>query len=153
MEKTVTMYEELVKNGPFSDVAAQAQMNIGAAREKQWRLLNDNEPYLQAAKAYEVAVDRYHDRPKIASEALYREALAYRKQAQTAEYDQSTAGEAISKFQEFMFFYPDDPRSTEGERFIAALKTEQARGNFEIAKFYERGHHWNSGCRSITTKC
>lgn len=144
MDKTVDMYEKLVKNGPYSDVAAQAQMSIGTAREKQTRFLNDQEPEVQAAKAYEVAADRYHDRPQIASEALYKEGLAYQKQAETAEYDQSTAGQAIDTFGEFITLYPNDPRVAKGEQIIAALKTEQARGNFEIAKFYEKKRQWKS---------
>jgi outer membrane protein assembly factor BamD (BamD/ComL family) len=142
MDKTVDMYEKLVKNGPYSEVAARAQMNIGAAREKQRRLFNDKEPYVQAAKAYEAAADRYHDRPKIASEALFKAGLAYQKQAQTAEYDQSTAGQAIDTFESFKALYPDDPRVPKGEQIIASLKTEQARGNFEIAKFYESKRQW-----------
>jgi outer membrane protein assembly factor BamD len=142
MDKTVDMYEKVVKNGPYSDVGAKAQMSIGAAREKQTRFLNDQEPYIQAAKAYEVAADRYHDRPQVASEALYKAGLAYQKQAQTAEYDQSTAGQAIDTFGEFITLYPNDPRVAKGEQIIASLKTEQARGNFEIAKFYEQKHQW-----------
>ena len=117
-------------------------MNIGTAREKQSRFLNDNEPYIQAAKAYELAADRYHDRPKVASDALYKAGLAYQKQAETAEYDQSTAGQAITTFDEFRALYPDDPRAVKGEQIIASLKTEQARGNFETAKFYEHKHQW-----------
>src|SRR5262249_51367071 len=112
--------------------------------EKQTRFLNDNEPFMQAARAYELAADRYHDRPKIASEALYKEGLAYRKQAETAEYDQSTAGQAIAAFQEFMTLYPDDPRVEQGEKIIAGLKTEQARGNYETARFYEHKHQWKA---------
>jgi outer membrane protein assembly factor BamD len=144
MDKTVKLYETLIKNGPYSAVAPQSQMNIGEARERQWRLFNDNEPYIQAAQAYEKAADRYHDQPKIASEALYKEAMAYDKQAQTAEYDQSTAGKAIDAFNDFKNTFPNDPRGAEGDKIIAALKTEQARGNFEIAKYYEHGHHWKS---------
>src|SRR5437667_3413477 len=53
------------------------------SREKQHN-------YALAVKAYELAADRYNDRPKIASDALYRAGLAYKQQAQTAEYDQST---------------------------------------------------------------
>src|SRR5512140_478634 len=35
MEKTSEMYAKIVKNGPYSEMAPQAQLNIGAAREKQ----------------------------------------------------------------------------------------------------------------------
>ncbi len=142
MDKTAGMYEKLIKNGPYSDLAAQAQMNIGQAREQQSRFLNDQEPYIQAAKAYELAADRYHDRPKVASEALFKAGLAYQKQAQSAEYDQSTAGQAIDTFSYFMTLYPNDSRVPEGEKIIASLKSEQARGNFVTAQFYEHGKHW-----------
>jgi outer membrane protein assembly factor BamD (BamD/ComL family) len=144
MDKTVGLYEKVIKNGPFSPVAPQAQMNIGAAREKQTRLFNDTEPLILAAKAYEVAADRYRDRPKIASDAMFKAGVAYNKQSRTAEYDQSTAGKAIDTFRDFMTYYPDDPRVPQGEQMIGTLKTEQARGNYQIARFYEHGHHWKS---------
>ena len=35
MDRTAAMYKDIVKTGPYSDVAPQAQLNIGAAREKQ----------------------------------------------------------------------------------------------------------------------
>src|SRR5262245_21020544 len=58
MEKTSEMYDKIVRNGPYSDVAPQAQLKIGAAREKQ-------KNFALAAKAYETAADRYHDAPII----------------------------------------------------------------------------------------
>jgi outer membrane protein assembly factor BamD (BamD/ComL family) len=111
-------------------------MEIGEAREKQSN-------YPDAVKAYERAADRYNDRPPIASTAVFREGLAYNKQAQTSEYDQSTAGHAIATFSDFMTLYPDDPRVPESQQIIATLKAEQARGNFEIAKYYERNRKWS----------
>jgi outer membrane protein assembly factor BamD len=130
MDKTADMYGKIVKNAPFSEIAPQAQMKIGTAREKQ-------KDYPNAARAYEKAADRYHDRPQIAADALYNAGLAYQKQAQTAEYDQSTAGQAIATFTDFMTLYPDDPRVPDAQRIIEALRTEQARGNFTIGQYYE----------------
>jgi len=137
MERTASLYEKIVKNGPYSDVGPRAQMNLGTAREKQ-------KNYPEAVKAYEVATDRYQDRTKIASEALFRKGLAYQKQAETAEYDQSTAGEAIATFTDFTTLYPDDPRVPGAQKIIASLKTEQARGDFEIARFYEKDRKWKA---------
>jgi outer membrane protein assembly factor BamD len=136
MEKTAGLYTQVVKSGPYSEVAPLAQLKIGAAREKQ-------KDYVLAAEAYELAFDRYHDRPKIASEALFREGLAYNKQAQTAEYDQTTAGQAISTFNDFITLYPNDDRAGQAQKTITSLKAEQARGYFMIARFYERYHKWN----------
>lgn len=136
MEKTAEMYEKIVRNGPYSDVAPQAQMKVGTAREKQ-------KNYPMAAKAYELAADRYHDRPAIASEAIFRQGLAYQKQAQKAEYDQNTAGQSIAAFTDFIVLFPDDPRVTQSQQIIAQLKTEQATGNYKIAKFYDKRHKWD----------
>lgn len=135
METTADMYTKIVKDGPYSEIAPQAQMNIGAAREKQ-------KNFPDAAKAYETAADRYHDRGRVAADAMFRAGLAYQKQAETAEYDQSTAGKAIDTFNDFMTLYPDDGRVPEAQKVIAALKTEQARGNFTIGKYYESRGNW-----------
>jgi len=136
MQKTAEMYEKLVKNGPYSEVAPQAQLKMGAAREKR-------KDYPLAVKAYEVAADRYHDRPEVAAEALYRAGLAYQKQAKTAEYDQNVAAQAIATFSDFISLYPQDRRVEEARKIIESLKTEQARGSFAIASYYEKRGRWD----------
>jgi outer membrane protein assembly factor BamD len=136
MDKTAGMFEKIVTSGPYSDVAPQAQLKIGAAREKQSH-------YPDAVKAYELAADRYHDRPQIAADALFKASLAYEHEAATAEYDQSTAGQAIATLTDFITLYPDEPRVPAAQKIIARLKGEQAHGNFEIAKFYEKSRKWN----------
>src|SRR5207249_9108676 len=142
--RTAELYSKIVTNGPYSDVAPQAQLNIGVAheREKLFGLFKTPD-YPAAVKAYELAADRYHDRPKVAADALYRAGLAYNRQAQAADYDQSAAGQAIATFTDFMTLYPDDRRVPEAQKIITTLKTEQARGNFQTAKFYEKRKKWN----------
>jgi outer membrane protein assembly factor BamD len=135
MDNTAKLYGKIVNNGPYSDVAPHAQMNIGAAREKQ-------KDYGAAVQAYETAADRYRDQPVIAADALYREGLAYQKQAATAEYDQSMAGKAIATYTDFMTFYPDDKRVPEAEKSITLMKMEQVRGNYKIAEYYEKTKRW-----------
>ena len=142
MIRTASMYEKIVRNGPYSDVAPQAQLNIGLADERQKTMMFKSPDYPSAARAYEMAADRYHDRPEIAAEGLYRAAMAYNKEAQTAEYDQSAAGQAIANFSDFITLYPNDPRVTQAGTNITGLKREQARGSFEVAKFYEKYHRW-----------
>ena len=137
MEKTVGLYGTIVTNGPYSDLAPQAQMKIGLAREKQ-------KNYPEAVKAYERAADRYHDRPQVEADALYREALAFYKQALTAEYDQSTADQSISTFTDFMTLFPDDSRVPDAQKTISDLRIEKARGNFENAQFYEKYKKWKA---------
>ena len=143
MERTAKMYGDIVKTGPYSEVAPQAQLNIGTAHEKQKALWFKSPDYPAAVQAYDLAADRYHDQPKIASEAIYRAGSAYQKQAQTPDRDQGTAGQAIAKFTDFMALYPNDTRVPQAQQIISSLKGAQARGNFNIAQFYEKRKRWD----------
>lgn len=138
MDKTIAMYEKILRNGPFSEVAPQAQINIGAANEK--RLIKD---YPEAARAYERAADKYADR-KEGTDALYRLGQTYYRQAGRAEYDQSVAGQAIASFTDFITLHPEDIRVAQARRQIGELKTEQARGSIETARYYEKRKRWKA---------
>lgn len=130
------MFEKIVRYGPYGELGPPSQMDIGAAREKE-------KDYPLAVKAYETAADRYTDQPQVAANALFKAAQAYTKQARTADYDQSVAGQAISAFTDFMTLYPEDPRVGDAQKVIASLRAEQARGNFRIAQFYEKEKKWD----------
>jgi outer membrane protein assembly factor BamD len=136
MDKTADMYAKIVGNGPYSVVAPTSQMNIGTAREKQ-------KEYPLAVKAYLRAADRYRDMPAVSADALFKAGLAYQKQARTAAYDQSIAGDAISTFTDFITIFPNDNRVNEARTIIASLKEEQAKGAFATAKYYEKHKHWD----------
>ncbi len=135
MDETAKLYDKVVANGPYSEVAPHAQLNIGAAREKQ-------ENYDDAVRAYNTAADRYNNQPLIAADAMYRAGVAWNKQADTAEYDQNAAAQAISAYTDFMVVFPEDKRVAAAQEAVTKLKAEQVRGSFQIAKFYEKGHRW-----------
>lgn len=136
LDQPADMFDKIVKNGPYSDVAPHAQLRIGAAREKQ-------KDYPAAVQAYGLAADRYQNQPVIVADALYREGISYAKEAETAEYDQNTAAQAIAAFTDFATLYPDDRRVSQTQRIIAALKSQQVKGNFQIAQFYESSKKWD----------
>ncbi|MBX3731697.1 MAG: outer membrane protein assembly factor BamD [Verrucomicrobiae bacterium] len=137
MEKTAKMMQEIVGNGPYNSTGPKAQLDTGTAFEKQKK-------YTMAVQAYEKAANRYFDRPPVASDAIFRAATAWEKQALTAEYDQSKAGSAIALMQDFIELYPQDPRVPEARDIIATLRVEQARGAFETGRFYERYRRWQA---------
>ncbi len=143
MDRTVKMYQSIIDNGPYSPVAPQAQLNIGAAREKQSSFFNKTDPFREAVKAYNTAADRYFDNIKVASEAAFKAGNAYYVQSEKADYDQSMAGQAISTFTDFLALYPTDPRATAAQSMIRELKAEQARGCFVTARYYEKKKRWN----------
>jgi outer membrane protein assembly factor BamD len=136
MDKTAGMFEKIVRSGPFSELAPHAQLRVGAARERE-------REYPQAVRAYDVAADRYFDRPTIASDAVYRTGMAYYKQAKKSEYDQGAADKAIASFTDFITLFPKDRRVKQAQQLIASLKQEQARGHFEIARYYEKNKRWS----------
>jgi outer membrane protein assembly factor BamD len=135
MDQTANLFQKIVDDGPYSKIAPHAQLRIGTAREKQGN-------YSDAVKAYELAADRYNNQPDIAADAMYRAAVSWQKQADTAEYDQSAAAKAIAAYTDFMTFYPDDKRVADAQAAIAKLKAVQVRGSFKIAQFYESNHKW-----------
>ncbi len=139
MDKTIKMYDQIIKNGPYSQVAPQAQLNIGKAHEKRFAATSDR--YSEAAKAYETAADRYRNQPA-GIDGMFRAGLAYSKESATAEYDQSVSAQTIATMTDFMTLYPDDPRVPRAEKIIDAIKTDQARGSYDIARFYEKKHAW-----------
>lgn len=142
MEKTITMYEQVIKNGPYNDIAPDAQLKIGRANEQRKTVFFKAPDYLAAAKAYERAADRYADKPQ-GADGLYRAGLAYSKEAGKADYDQTVAGQAIATFTDFKTLHPSDDRVEAADTIIRSLKTEQARGSFSIARFYEKKRRWD----------
>ena len=136
MVKTTEMYENLIDNGPFSEVAPDAQMNIGAAKEKQKK-------YAEAVKAYEKAADKYHKQPDVVSNALYKAGMALLQEAKTAEYDQGAASKAVDVFTDFIALFPDDNRVEDARGHIDELRIEQARGSLMVARFYDKKNQTN----------
>lgn len=142
MDKTIKMYEQILKNGTYSEVAAPAQLNIGQAHEQKKTFWFRAPDYVAAAKAYEKAADRYAGQ-KEGADGMFRAGLAYNRQAKRADYDQSVAGQAIATFTDFKTLHPTDPRVAMADTMIVSLKSEQARGSYQIARFYERRHRWD----------
>jgi outer membrane protein assembly factor BamD len=142
MDRTAQLYEQIIRNGPYSPVAPQSQLNIGVAREKQVNFFNRIDPFQSAVRAYETAADRYFDNKPVAAQATFKAGEAYYRLARKAEYDQSAAGQAISRFTDFIALFPNDPRVEEAQSMMATLRAEQARGFFELARYYEKRKVW-----------
>lgn len=131
MSRTAGLLDQVVDNGPYHATGPIAQMQVGTARERQ-------KDYPLAVKAYQKAADAYYDQPEIASDALFRVGLAWQRQAKRAEYDQSASSKSIDAMNDFKALYPGDKRVPEATAVVLDLKSEQARGAFETARFYER---------------
>jgi outer membrane protein assembly factor BamD len=136
LDKTLEIYEQLVKNGPYSKVGPDSQYRIGLCYEKQ----KDN---LSAVHAFQKVLERYPQNP-LAEEAQFQIAWAYKQEAKRAEYDQNAANEAIAAFNDFLIRYPRSDKVQNADKTLADLKFEQSKGLFNIGRFYEKNRAYKS---------
>jgi outer membrane protein assembly factor BamD len=129
MDKTVEIYETVIKNGPYSDIAPLAQMKIGFAREKQ-------KNYKSAIEAYENLIRKYPN-SDLVDDAQFQIGFAYMAASTAADYDQTATRRAITAFQDYLTRYPKSEKIEQAQANIDRLRTEQARGLFNIARYYD----------------
>lgn len=130
MDKAIEIFETVVRNGPQSQWAPQAQFNIGLAREKQ-------RAYEEAVAAYQKVIDKFPDH-SLCEDAYYQMGAAYARSAYRADYDKSAANKAADAFEEYIARYPQGQKVANARKELEKLHTEQARGIYEIARFYEK---------------
>ncbi len=130
MDKTVEMFQQVIKNGPYSDVAPMSQLMIGFAREKQHQ-------WTDAVKAYQEVVRRY-PKSDLADDAQFQIGYAYMMASREADYDQTATNRAITGFRDYITKYPKSEKIEQARDNISRLQMEQARGIWSIAEFYDR---------------
>jgi outer membrane protein assembly factor BamD len=129
MDKTVEIYETVIKNGPYSDIAPLAQMKIGFAREKQKK-------YKEAVEAYENLIRKYPS-SDLVDDAQFQIGFAYMSAARAADYDQTATRRSITAFGDYLTRYPKSEKVEQAQTNITKLRAEQARGLFNIARWYD----------------
>jgi len=132
MEKTVEMYERIIKNAPYGTYAAESQFKIGLAREQQRK-------YTEAIDSYQKVLDNYPGSP-VASNAQYQIGYAWMRASSNGDYDQGAAKKAVEAFQDFLVRYPTSDKAAQAQENIQHLGQKQTQGAFNIAKFYETQH-------------
>jgi outer membrane protein assembly factor BamD len=130
MEKTIEIYETVIKNAPYGKYAPQAQFKIGLANEKMSK-------YSDAVKAYNLIIDKYPGN-EIVDGAQYQIGYAWMKASSQADYDQSSAEKSIEAFQDFLARYPNSEKAAAAHENIAALMARRTQGSLNIAQFYEK---------------
>ena len=136
MDRTVEIFEAIIKAAPYGDNAAQAQFKIGLARENQKK-------FSDAVDAYTKILDKYPGN-SIAADAQYQIGYAWYSSANEAEYDQSAAEKAIEAFEDFVVRYPNSEKVPAAQAHIETLKGKEMQGSFYIAKFYEKAKNYKA---------
>lgn len=130
MEKTIEIYETIIKNAPYGKYAALSQFKIGLANEKQKK-------FAEAVKAYNTLIDKYPGNDLVI-DAQYQIGYAWMKASSEPEYDQSAAEKAIEAYQDFLVRYPASEKSAAAKSNIEMLSSRRVQGSLNIAQFYEK---------------
>jgi outer membrane protein assembly factor BamD len=134
--KAGEIYEQVVKNGPYSKVGPPSQFRLGLVYEKE-------KDYLAAVHAYEKLLERYPN-DSLAEDAQFQIGWAHYKESQRAEYDQHAANQALAAFSDFLLRYPASKKATRAEELRVELKQDQSRGLFQIAKYYQKNKDYKA---------
>lgn len=129
MDKTVQIYEAVIKAAPYGEYAAPSYFQIGQARENQSK-------WKEAIASYNIVLDKYPN-SDLADDAQYQIGYAWLKAAREPEYDQSAAKKSIKAFEDFLVRFPRSEKSDQAKKHIDVLKGRISEGAFNIAQFYE----------------
>ncbi len=130
MERAEKMFEEIIKNAPFSKWAALSQFNIGRAREKQGKID-------EAVLAYQEVVDRY-PMDEIAADAQYQIGYLYFAQAKAGSNDQAARQKAREAFEDFIMRYPKSEKVAQANENLEQLSGTDLKKTLGVAQYYER---------------
>jgi outer membrane protein assembly factor BamD len=136
MEKTVDMFVQVIKNGPYSNYAPMSQLKIGFAREKQHQ-------WDDAVKAYQELIRKY-PKSDLADDAQFQIGYAYMLASREADYDQTATNRSITGFEDYITKYPSSEKIEQAKDNIDRMKKEQARGVMRIAEYYDKDHKYDA---------
>jgi outer membrane protein assembly factor BamD len=136
MDRTVKIYQAVIKNAPYGKYAAKAYFNMGQAREKQKK-------WSDAIAAYNMILDKYPNDP-LADDAQYQIGYAWFRASSEADYDQSAARKSIEGFQDYLAKFPNSDKREQAKEYIEILNGRQVQGSFNIAKFYDRQKNYKA---------
>jgi outer membrane protein assembly factor BamD len=132
MERTIEMYDRIIKNAPYGTYAPQCQFNIGLAREAQRK-------YTDAVDAYQLVLDKYPT-SSVAANAQYQIGYAWMKSSVSGDYDLGATKKAVDAFQDYLVRYPNSDKAVQAQENIQKLGQKQTQGAYDVAKFYETQH-------------
>ena len=130
MERAQKMFEEIVKNAPYSKEAPLAQFNIGMALEKQGQ-------YADAVAAYQLAVDKYPN-DDVAGDAQYQIGYVQMHLIENGTNDAASRVKARDAFEDFTVRYPQSEKIPQARENIDRLSGTSLKKNLEVARFYEK---------------
>lgn len=138
-EKGIEQGEVVAFNAPYSDYAPLSLMSISRQYERF------GEPEL-AIDALDRLINAY-PRHVLAPSAYLRIGELHATLVQGPYYDQGSAREAITYFEDFMILYPNDTKVGAAEKGLVEIKKELALSKLKIGDFYFKKRDNYKGAR------
>jgi outer membrane protein assembly factor BamD len=132
-ENAIGYYEYVVANAPYSDYAPLALMNV-AKLHKRFR------SKIEAIDALDRMISFYPN-SILTPEAYLRMAQTRASLVDGPEYDQRSAIDSVTYFQDFLLVFPGDPSVAVAEKGLDSMKTELANSKMKMAEFYHYKRH------------
>lgn len=129
MERAQKMFEEIVKNAPYSKYAPLCQFDVGQACEKQAK-------YPEAVAAYQLVTQKYPG-DSLAVDAQYQVGYVYLKQSRESN-DPSAINKARDSFEDFIARYPNSEKVSQAKDDLKSLSGNESKSSLTVAKFYDK---------------
>ncbi|MDX6767722.1 MAG: outer membrane protein assembly factor BamD [Candidatus Methylacidiphilales bacterium] len=136
MEKTIQIFQGVIKNAPYGKYAPASQFKIGLANEQQKK-------WTAAIDAYNKLLDRY-PKSDYADDAQYQIGYAWYQASSQPEYDQSAAQKSIEAFQDFSVRFPNSEKAAQAREYVQELSERRIKGSINIARFYEQQKNYKA---------
>ena len=130
MNRAADIYAAIVKNAPYSKYAAQAQFNLGRAKEKQGDTT-------AAINAYQAVIDKY-PLSDWTDDAMYQIGFVYMKIMKSGSYDRNAAKFAKEYFEDFLQAYPKHEKAAQAREYLSGLGQVQGRSSLKTAQYYDK---------------
>jgi len=128
--RAITIFRKIISNAPFSDIAPNAQYNLGVTYMQK-------KDYMEAAIEFEKISARY-PQSDFVSQAKYQLGVCAYRQASAAPYDQEAAQDAINKLARFIDEFASDKNVESAKEMLSDLQSRKAGSLYQIGTFYEQ---------------
>lgn len=132
-ENALSLYEQIVRNGPSWTNAPEAQFMTGMIHEE----LHE---YEKAIVAYNTVQNRYPS-SNLATESFFRRSCCLYLQAKDSSRDEIHIKKALSALSGYVARNPGKENAEEARKYISELQATLSEMAFEKALFYETKKH------------
>jgi outer membrane protein assembly factor BamD len=132
--RSVSYFELVIQNAPYSDLAPLALMNVALIHQYQ----NNT---AEAIDALDRLINLY-PQSLLADDAYLSLAETFATLVQGPEYDQGATREAISYFEDFLILFSQHQEVARAEQGLADMEDVYARSKLVIGEYYFKHRRW-----------